>query len=145
MCRAKAYYVVQHMFLTEAVLTLLLYKTLAGYCTSTASQVRVTESIQVRNSMYLYKNFFVCFITVEKLTFVRKPYFCVQGLCLWEMLTCKKVLLLYTMLTFVVNSYFCKKILLLYTILTFVRCFLSPFCFNGFVKLIAFCPWYVIQ
>ena len=23
--------------------------------------------------------------------------------------------------------------------------FLSPFCFNGFVKLIVFCPWYIMQ
>jgi len=54
-CRAKAYYVVQHTFLTEAVLTLLLYKNPAGYCTSIASQVRVSEWIWVQNSKYLYK------------------------------------------------------------------------------------------
>jgi len=68
-CRAKAYYVVQHMFLTEAVLTLLLYKTLAGYCTSIASQVRVTEWIWVRNSRYLYKTLFGLFYWGYNFTF----------------------------------------------------------------------------
>ena len=41
-CRSKTNFVVQYTFLTEAVvLTLLLYKTPSGYCTSIASQVRV--------------------------------------------------------------------------------------------------------
>jgi len=53
-CRAKAYYIVQHMFLTEAVLlTLLLYKTPSGYCTSFASQVRVTEWIQPEFKVFI--------------------------------------------------------------------------------------------
>jgi len=62
-CRTKAYYVVQYMFLTEAVLlTLLLYKTPSGYCTSFASQVRVTtESFQPKFKVFI-QNFFVSFI-----------------------------------------------------------------------------------
>jgi len=66
LCRAKAYYMVQHMFLTEAaLLTLLLYKTPSGYCMSFASQVRVTEWIQVRNSRYLYTTSLVYSIMVK--------------------------------------------------------------------------------
>ena len=50
-----------HFYIKLFSLTLsFLYKTLAGYCTSIASQVRVTE-LEVRNARYLYKKPSVCF------------------------------------------------------------------------------------
>jgi len=66
LCRSKAYYIVQHTFLTEAaLLTLLLYKTSSGYFTSFASQVRVTEWIQVRNCKIFILNFSSIFYSVD--------------------------------------------------------------------------------
>jgi len=63
-CRAKAYYIVQHTFLTEAVLTLSLYKTPSGYCTSFASQVRVTTELQRPKCRVFIQIFLVCFFTL---------------------------------------------------------------------------------
>jgi len=109
LCRTKAYFIVQHTLLHKTFLfNLFLYKTLGGYCTSTSSQVRATESILVRKSRYLYESSLVYFIARAILTIVSDSY------------NCKRFLQLCAILTNVCHSYNCKWFLQLCTILTHV-------------------------
>ena len=104
LCRTKAYFIVQHTLLHKTFLfNLFLYKTLGGYCTSTSSQVRATESILVRKSRYLYESSLVYFIARAILTIVSDSYNCVQ------------FLQMYAILTIVSDSYNCVQFLHMWT------------------------------